>query len=105
MRKKVVVTYVTDEGCEIDYSNPTARGFIEVPEASQGFNTMLLKTSVDFLSNNNRALRERIQSLELELQQAETRYKELSNELATVNRIRVNCEEKLRKIDDIISPF
>lgn len=103
MRKKCVVTYVTDEGCEIDYSNPVARGFIEVPEVSGRVEA--LRVLVDFLSNNNRALRERIRSLELELQQAETRYKELFSELATVNRIRINCEEKIRKIDDIISPF
>lgn len=103
MRKKCVVTYVVDEGCEIDVSNPVARGFIEFPNTSS--QTDMLRAAVDCLSNNSRALRERIQSLELALQQSEIRCKELSNELATVNRIRVNCEEKLRKIDDIISPF
>lgn len=71
MRKKCVLTYVVDEGHEIDYSNPVARGFIEFPDTSA--QTYMLRVSVDFLSNNNRALRERIQSLELALQQSETR--------------------------------
>lgn len=113
MRRKTVLTYVVDEGHEIDFANPTARGYIDVPVAGPP------QYLFDDVCKTNRILNERVRKLELELQQAREAYDKLSSasiglekdfqrqcrELETAHRIRVNCEEKLRKIDDIISPF
>lgn len=107
MRKKCVLTYVVDEGNEIDVLNPVSRGFFDVPDASRQVRAQsdMLRETVDTLFKKNRTLCERIQALELQLQQSETLCKELSDELATVNRIRVNFEDKVHKIADIVSPF
>lgn len=104
---------VGEEGCK-----PTFDGWFvpledsyDVSPSMQAQNEALASQNARLLRERNDAyktmenLRELNRKMALELQQSETRYKELSNELATVNRIRVNCEEKIRKIDEIISPF
>lgn len=113
MRRKTVLTYVVDEGSMIDYGNPTARGFIEVPVEmvnSPQVDALLAQTSRLVKERNAayksiEALREANRRMETDLHQAEAEVNKLSEELVCLRRIRANCEEKITQIDSIINPF
>lgn len=113
MRKKCISVFINDEGSSVDTRFPVARGFIDVSveDATQTLLNQQLEQNVRLVKERNAAyktiddLRELNRKMALELQQVEVRYKELSNELECLRRIRANCEEKINQIDCIINPF